>query len=55
MAFSEQLVADINPELARTINVKSIPGSNKTFRELRKNLYRKGFCYKPFTIKQIDA
>ena len=55
MAFSEQLVADINPELARTIKTVSPNDFTKTFRDLRKNYYRKGFIYKPFNIKQIDS
>lgn len=44
MAFSEQLVSDINPQLANEIKNAKI--ANKTFKELRKNHYRKGFVYK---------
>ena len=54
MAFTEQLVSDWNPELATQIKTSKLPGTNKTFRELRKNHYRKGFIYKAFNIKQID-
>lgn len=54
MPFSEQLILEMNPALHEEINIKNYPGKHappKNFKEFRKNLYRKGFIYKPFSIK----
>ena len=50
LPFSYALVAEHNPELARTI-LKQKFRDDRTFEVFRKNRYRKGLLYKAFNIK----
>lgn len=54
MPFSEALVAEHNPKLAKEIQ-KTKFRDGGTFEVFRKNRYRKGLLYKSFNIKQIEA
>ena len=52
MAFSRQLVEDVNPEMAKKIvRTNNLLPYTKHFDKLKSKYYRKGFLYMPFTIK----